>query len=750
MKLLIGKKKDKKEDKGITKKAKERKEGLSLKKPEKTIKKRKQIKKGREEGKEKKKGFLNIFKKKEKREKPKPLTVSYPPSNWVEIERHVVDPPAEVAIYLDPETQEKKYFVLEPKMTPQEEEVCELLADILKKEIKPPEEVEDKKKYIYSETERLMKKYKLHKRKTVRKEIVQYYIFRDLVSFGPLHAIMKDDQIEDISCNGVGIPIFVWHRRHESMETNITFTGEKYLDDYTMKLVHMAGKHVSTARPVVDGMLEGKHRVAVGYKKEVTMKGSAFTIRKFREVPFTITDLLELGTLDEWIAAYVWLALDNRMPLFVVGATAAGKTTLLNCLATLIKPSFKIVTVEETPEINLFHKNWLQFAVREKYGVSEESVGEVSLFDLVKATLRHRPDFLIVGEVRGEEASVMVQAIATGHSGLTTFHAEDVDSAVKRLTQRPLNIAPAYIPLLKVFLMLRRVTLPGTDKTVRRIVEVHEVLGYEGDKLQTFIVSKWDPVTDTFKHSFEKSYNLRKISEETGVPFAAVLKELENRASFLLMLKKKGVKTFAGLEEELTKYYAGKIKIEVEEIKGIETIEPQPTETKEKLVKDLVTPIKKEVSRKIPEIVFSKPKETFFDEITIPKIQYPLREVEEGTKEKISGGPEQRGRVTPPSSIETEPKVKLEMETVQKPEGKLEIKESEEHLIRKKILDILVLNRGKVTVEELVKRCGEKNIFYVLDKMKDEGLVSTDVAIVSGTPIFYYILTLKGRKAAFE
>ena len=195
--------------------------------------------------------------------------------------------------------------------------------------------------------------------------------------------------------------------------------------------MHRQGKHVSIARPIVDLTLPGKHRLAVSFGKETTPAGTSFTIRKFRDDPLTIVDLIMNETIDENIGAYLWMLMENKMSMMVVGPTGAGKTTALNAIACLIKPDFKIISVEEVAEINLPQENWVSTIARPGFGGDSE--GEVTLYDLIKSAVRHRPALILVGEIRGEEAYVLFQALATGHGGLCTTHAEDVETVIKRL-----------------------------------------------------------------------------------------------------------------------------------------------------------------------------------------------------------------------------------------------------------------------------------------------------------------------------
>jgi len=303
-------------------------------------------------------------------------------------------------------------------------------------------------------------------------------------------------------------------------------------------------------------MLPGKDRFAATFKREVSPKGGSFSIRRFRDEPFSIVDLVEMGTLNEEIAAYFWLLIENRMTIAVMGGTGAGKTSTLNALATLIKPSMKIVTVEEIPELNLQHENWVQMVARESYGLGAMKTGEVSLYDLVKTSLRYRPDYIVVGEIRGEEAFVLFQALATGHGGLTTLHAESLDYSVKRLTSPPMNVAPTYIPLINVAAMVERVQLPnlvaGGMTFGRRIKSIMEIKDFERYKT----VSYWNPARDSFVTSLRKSNQLKKIASRHGVSIDKVLIELEARADFIKDLKAKGIRKNVDLARHITNYYS--------------------------------------------------------------------------------------------------------------------------------------------------------------------------------------------------
>jgi archaeal flagellar protein FlaI len=332
------------------------------------------------------------------------------------------------------------------------------------------------------------------------------------------------------------------------------FENDDVLDNMVVKLVHMAGKHVSSAFPIVDASLPGKHRLAVCYRREITPFGTAFTIRKFREDPYSIIDLINIGTFSEEMAAYLWICLENRASVMVLGGTAAGKTTALNALACLIKPGNKIMTIEETAELNLSHENWVSLISRQSYGLGGSNVGEVALFDLVKTCMRHRPDLMIVGEVRGQEAYVLFQALATGHGGMCTMHAENIDSAVKRLTQKPMDISPAYIPLMNVVMSVQRVHLikNGEKKAFRRVLNVNEIADFE-NYIHPF---KWDPIKDEHKMNLEGSAQFSSISERLGLSVQELIAEMDRRRNVLHWMREQKIRSYKEVANIIAEYYA--------------------------------------------------------------------------------------------------------------------------------------------------------------------------------------------------
>jgi len=467
------------------------------------------------------------------------------------------EPFAHVAIAQNPKTGEYKYILDELQLDPLERSVYQRILEILLAEIESPkEEIADPRKFFADEAKKIVDKYRISLGwlPDVSWYKILYHAERDLVGFSAIDPLMRDPNIEDISCDGVQKSVYIWHRNYESLETNIQFESDEELDNMVVKLVHMAGKHVSSAFPIVDASLPGKHRLAVCYRREVTPFGTAFTIRKFREDPYSIIDLINIGTFSEEMAAYLWVCLENRSSIMVLGGTAAGKTTALNALACLIKPGSKIITIEETAELNLPHENWISFIARQSYGLGGNAIGEVALFDLVKTSMRHRPDILIVGEVRGQEAYVLFQALATGHGGMCTMHAENLDSALKRLTQKPMDISPAYLPLMNIIMSIQRVHLVKNNerRAFRRVLNVNEIADFQDYRG----VFKWQPAEDEHASSFDKSVMLSAISERNGLNKKELLEEINRRKNVLHWMKEHKIRSYKDVAAIIAEYYA--------------------------------------------------------------------------------------------------------------------------------------------------------------------------------------------------
>ncbi len=500
-----------------------------------------------------------------------PMTGTPIPPSWKVLERYPVNSPFAYAEISESPLGVKRYFLDEVPLTKVEAGIYSYLLDTLESELTVPRSEVNPRQYFTDQARRIVLKYNITVPATSWSKII-YFAERDLVGFGVLDGPLKDAQIEDVSIDGAGKPIFVYHKGHETLETNVTIPDDMALDSIVTRLSHMAGKHVSTAFPVVQGTLPGRHRLIATFRKEVSPLGSSATIRKFREDPLTIIDMLNLNLLDHSLAAYTWLLMQNRSTAVVVGATGAGKTTLLNAILTLTRLNTKLVTIEEVQEINVPHQNWTPLVARESYAAGEERAGEVSLFDLVKAAMRMRPDILVVGEVRGEEAYVLFQAISTGHGGLCTLHADDEASAVQRLISAPMNVPTAFLPFLDLCFVVRRISTPtpsGGFKAVRRVISVDEIVN-EKESVKSF---RWDPRTDTFRPmSLERSPRIVKLAGESGLEPSRLVEEVQRRAVVLKWIQLKGIRNFKEVSPVLD-YYIGRpdetYQRALEEMKGM-------------------------------------------------------------------------------------------------------------------------------------------------------------------------------------
>jgi flagellar protein FlaI len=487
------------------------------------------------------------------------LRSACPPGKCRELESYPLEEPWAYAVILENQaTGEIIYHVDEIPLNEEERRIYDEVMDILYWELKPPASEDiDVFSYFAKEARRIVRRFQVRLGRTpsISWSKILYYVLRDAVGFGPIDPLMKDPNIEDISCNGVGRRIYVWHKRYEYIPTNIVFTRSEELDELVVKLAHMAGKHISVAFPIVDAILPGGHRLAATYRKEVSTRGSTFTIRKFKEDPITIVDMIRDNVLNPTVAAYYWLLMEHKRPGMVMGVTGSGKTTTLNALLTMLKPSVKVVTIEDTPELKLPLENWVQLIPRSSYGLGVEKVGEITLFDLVKVSLRYRPDIIVVGEVRGEEAYVLFQAMATGHGGMTTLHAENIDAAVKRLVSPPMNIPKGYIPLMNFALLIRRVEIvdpkTGESRVKRRITSTWEILDYE----KYLTVHRWDPRNDEHVLNLKDSFLVRQIMEMRGWDEDQVVEEINRRATVMKWLAERNMRSYAEVAKTVREYY---------------------------------------------------------------------------------------------------------------------------------------------------------------------------------------------------
>ncbi|RLE60737.1 MAG: hypothetical protein DRJ35_02460 [Thermoprotei archaeon] len=468
------------------------------------------------------------------------------------LEFYEVEPPFAYVMIVKTPIGKIEYRVVEPPLTKDDIEklaqIKSLLLEVSKIDLSELLEREPQV-VLEKEIRRIIDRYKIRITGEAFDKFL-YYIRRDTLGYGKIDVLMKDPNIEDISCDGVNVPIYVWHRKFESIPTNIFFDDPEELESLLIKMSYRAGKQISIAQPIVEGSLPGGFRIHLTLE-EVSRKGGTFTIRKFREVPYSVVDLIKLGTISPRLAAYFWYIIEKGKSLMIVGATASGKTTALNALATFIRPEAKIITIEDTPELNLPHENWVPLITRPSY---EEWVRNVDLYELLRSAMRMRPDYVIIGEIRGKEAFALFQAIATGHAGLCTMHAENVEYALKRLMADPMNIPLFLISVMNVYALIKRLKIG--DRVVRRIVAVEEAVGVDVERGVpiTRRIFRYNPSMDTIEETND-SILLKTIADEQFISYEEVIEEINRRERVIKFLVDKGITSYIHISKITRDYY---------------------------------------------------------------------------------------------------------------------------------------------------------------------------------------------------
>jgi len=451
------------------------------------------------------------------------------------------------------------YEVIEPKLVQEEEDLLEVLKEILVENLELLEDAGSKERetYLRRVVDGLLRELgvTLH---PVSKERVMYFVLRDFIRYSAIDAVMIDSNVEDVSCDGVGIPFYIYHRKYGSIPSNLKFTDAVELDQFVVWLAQKCGKHISVAQPMLDATIPDGSRLQATLGKHVTKRGSSFTIRRFKENPFTPLDLIRFKTMSLDMMAYLWLAIESGQSMLICGGTASGKTTTLNAILLFIPPQMKIVSIEDTRELNLPHENWVPLLTRGGFGgksaATGRAAGEIDMFDLLAAALRQRPQYLMVGEVRGPEAFVVFQAMATGKSAYTTFHADDVQSMVHRLENDPINLPRALVAALDLVLLQAQVKV-GTDMT-RRVKALIEIVGTdpESNELITNSAYTWNPADDTFNYSGH-SYVYEKVMLARNWTQRRMEQEVKRRIDIFEYMKKVGMKNYREVAKIVSSYY---------------------------------------------------------------------------------------------------------------------------------------------------------------------------------------------------
>ena len=471
----------------------------------------------------------------------------------------VTEPFSYIRVTYNQSTSDYLLSVIEPELDDFEQETLEMIKGTLEKTLDyewDKLDVMDKKTYLEKSVDSFIKTRGITL-EPISEDKIKYYIGRDFVGYGQIDALMNDTHVEDISCDGVGIPLFVFHNKYESIKSNIVFPDENVLNSFVISLGQRCGKQLSVSNPILDGTTPEGHRVQATYAREVTTRGASFTIRRFKEKPFTPVELIKYGTASPEIVAYLWLSVEHGESAIICGGTASGKTATLNAIALFIPPGAKVVTMEDTREINLPHENWIPGTTRSgtgERGPDGKAAGEIDMYDLVRAALRQRPNYIIVGEVRGKETYTMFQAMATGHTTYSTMHADSVKGMVNRLENPPINCPRILLTALRNVLIQTHARV-GMDM-VRRIKQVIEIVGFEPEtnELISNTVYEWDQATDKFVFKGH-SFLFDKIMEMKNLTHEELMDEFQRRVDIVKYMLAKDMSDHNDIWNLIRAYY---------------------------------------------------------------------------------------------------------------------------------------------------------------------------------------------------
>ncbi|WP_251344155.1 type II/IV secretion system ATPase subunit [Haloplanus sp. GDY1] len=528
-------------------------------------------------------------------------------THFVEVDRYWVNKPyAFVVIFRSLKENERKYYVVQPHTTPIEDDLVDFLTAKLQNAIKYADVgvaggLEERERVIRDETYALLERYDLYARTSgsglldtiatqlgvedadgtagrllsrlgwqpeseadeelaglaarpepavveedpenlseYQVEKLLYYLKRDFIGYERIDAIKHDINVEDISCDGYHSPVFVYHSDYEQIISNV-YHDDDELDDFVVKLAQRSGKGISKRRPQVDATLPDGSRAQLTLGEEVSDHGTNYTIRQFKDVPFTPVDLINWKTFSLEEMAYLWLAIENNKSLIFAGGTASGKTTSLNAVSLFIPSNSKIVSIEDTREVELPQRNWVASVTRPSF--SDDEQGEVDEFDLLEAALRQRPEYIVMGEIRGEEGRTLFQVMSTGHTTLTTFHADSVGEVLKRFTTEPINVSKTMFTALDLVSIQTQTRVGG--RKVRRNKNLTEINFYdaENDEINVQDVYQWQAETDEFLRMSD-SNTLEEIRFDRGWTRATLEEELFKRQVVLAYLIENGLNTY--------------------------------------------------------------------------------------------------------------------------------------------------------------------------------------------------------------
>lgn len=385
-------------------------------------------------------------------------------------------------------------------------------------------------------------------------------LFQDLVGYGEIDPLIRDDNLEEIMVIGIDKPVFVYHREYGMMKTNILFKDAGEVMNLIDSIARQINRRIDQESPILDGRLPDGSRVNATIPP-ISADGPSMTIRKFKRDPLTIIDLINSKTISVELAAFFWLCFDGlgvkSANAIISGGTSSGKTTTLNALSSFINPKERIITIEDTLELQIPHEHVIRMETRPP---NVENRGELTMNDLVKNSLRQRPDRIIVGEVRGSEAITLFTALNTGHSGFGTLHSNDARETITRLTNAPMSVPNIMISAIDFIIMQNRI-YRSDGVSFRRISEVAEVSGIEEGVIQLNKIFEWDPQSDTIKNVGITSKTLTEIANVSGNSLNSLYDEIKNREIVLQHMVNQNIRSIRDVSTVLEMYYLDSQKV---------------------------------------------------------------------------------------------------------------------------------------------------------------------------------------------
>jgi flagellar protein FlaI len=482
------------------------------------------------------------------------MIIKLPEKKTAEVKYPLIPPFAFADLKYDKKEAYLIYNVLEPSLNQKEKElyqkIINSLLEVLDIELSSIKKREEAMEYLEDKIRKILEELEIKITDDLYKKIM-YFIYRNFIGLNEIEPLMNDPYIEDISCDGTNVPLFIVHRKYGSLKTNIVFEDSQKLLEFVTKLSERTGRFISYAEPLLDGTLPDGSRVQASFSQDVTTKGPTFTIRKYTETPFSPVDLAKNKTVSTEVLAYLWMAVESGASILIAGGAATGKTTMLNTLSMFIPPQAKIISIEDTRELNLPHENWIPSVARAGFA---KGYGEVTMFDLLKEAFRQTPDYVIVGEIRGQEAYVMFQGMAAGMPSIGTMHAGKVEDVIHRLETPPINLSPALIETLDIVVIMVHAKEKGeSSRRIKEIVEIESIDEKTGTA-RTNRAYSWLPSEDEFEYR-GYSWLLQEISKLKGIGIESLQKDMLTRKKILDWMVKKDLRDYKEVAQIISDYY---------------------------------------------------------------------------------------------------------------------------------------------------------------------------------------------------